>query len=79
MTELFKELITKRCEEVLLSDRGYQKINQKIINLEKKIKATLTEEQLDIYNQIEEAVIELSSHENEIVYCTAYSDRLADK
>lgn len=69
------EFIARRCEEVLDGDPIYQGYNKEILTAEKEFKATLTPEQLKMYDKIEEIVIASIAHSNVLIYQAATNDK----
>lgn len=57
MSNPLDEYISKKCDEILLNDKDYCEENNRIIEMEKAFKATLTSEQKKAYGAIECACI----------------------
>ena len=71
----FREFLQKRCEEILLNDERYAKINQAILNLEDEICAMLSTEAINKFVCLESLVAELFSHIEPLLYLKGITDR----
>ena len=67
-TATTEELIYRRHEEILIKDKEYQRVNQVILNLEKRFRQTLSEEQLKIFNEYEKVVMDSSTYIGDLLY-----------
>jgi hypothetical protein len=74
--DLVDESIYKRCEEIISSDQESQSINQKIIELEKLLKPSLSPGQLKIYLEIESLGVSQKEHEGCLLYYTAEKEAI---
>jgi hypothetical protein len=74
-SQAFKEFVAERYDEILLSDKKYLALNQMIIDLELTFKKTLSKQQLQSYDEIEDAVIECSAYGDELLCQTLLLDK----
>ena len=72
----FQEFLQKRCEEILLNDEVYCKLDSSVIDHERNFKKTLSPEQIRMYDSIEKTSLECSTRGNEILYKQGLSDKV---
>jgi hypothetical protein len=74
MSDILTETIYKRCEEVLLNDEMCRRSNERIVQLENRLKKTLTSDQLAQYNQIEGEISQATSRNEFLLYKQGFID-----
>jgi hypothetical protein len=75
-SQAFQEFLQKRCEEILLNDEIYCKLNNSVIDQERDFKKTLSPEQIHMYNCIEKTSLECSKRRDEILYRRGLTDKM---
>jgi len=70
----FEEYVMKSCEDAIGKSETYLKLNSEIISVENKFRKTLNREQLKIFNQHEQLVIELESCGQNLLYKLGHED-----
>jgi len=73
-SKAFKEFVTKRCEEILFKDETYQNLSNAILAMEDAFKKTLTPEQIEEYNKIEEEFINSFTYATKLIYIGCLND-----
>lgn len=63
----FQEFLQKRVEEVLTKDEYYNKLDTKILEIEKEFLPMLSDKAKEKYLEIEELTMELRNHANLII------------
>jgi hypothetical protein len=76
INEAFEEFISRRCEDIVLKDEYYQKLNKSIVDSEKKLKLFLNEEQLKTFIEYEKLVANFESYAETLLYKKGFNDAM---